>query len=190
MSHTIICDFNCLILNPGSKIYVIGFVPPGQSPLHVDYVIDEGEPQSKPMVASKVDETLGNQVLFESDTLAMQDHKIGILFKGTGEDRNYTLDYFQVVGSEKVSLQSSSHNTSLILGVAWVTSLLLIMSIGAFTLWWRRRRRMGRGDRAGHVGDLLKPPKSSVYLVEEQEGSFGGSVFFLCFRALSGRLAT
>lgn len=165
----------------GSQIYVIGFVPPGEYPLLVDYIVDGGEAQTRSIIASKVNKTLGNQVLFESEVLPTQNHTFTVSVKQTMGRRNYTLDYFQVVGSDIPAQQKSSdgHNLGLILGLAWGISTLLILSLGAFGLYWRLRRRKARENMSGHVGEhgRPRPSKASDYLEEEREGAIGKSSF-------------
>lgn len=169
----------------GSQIYVVGFVPPGEYPLLIDYIIDGGEAQPRSIIASRANKTLGNQVLFESAVLPTQNHTFSISVKGARGGRNYTLDYFQVVGSDKPVQQKTSnwHNLGLILGVAWGISILLIFSLGAFGLYWRRRRRKTREILTGHVGEHGSPSKALDYLKEECEGAIGESRFRIYSRS-------
>ena len=157
----------------GTQVLVMGFMPTGQSPILVEFVVDGGVPTQNRMVGFSNTETIGNQVLFKSDPMPAQSHTASILVKQAGNGRNFTLDYLLVVGSDL-------HHTNLgaILGVCFgVTAFTLLF--GSAYLWWRRRLR-SRNVEDGDVGITEVPEGLPPYPIQLIANHIGEGSFLIC----------
>ena len=159
----------------GTQVLVMGFMPTGQSPMLIEFVVDGGTPSQNQMVGFSNNVTIGNQVLFKSDPMPAQAHTASILVKQAGNGRNFTLDYLLVVDSD-----SDSHHTNLgaILGVCFGVIAFSLL-FGSAYLWWRRRLR-SRNVEDGDVGITEVPEGLRPYPIQLIANHIGEGSFLIC----------
>lgn len=160
----------------GTQVVVLGLLPPGDGPLSATYSVD-GDPP-----ISNIQETLtgpslplGNQTFFTSGVLPFGEHVVNVNVTQTGQGRNFTFDYFEVItpsstsspsviatpGTKKNGTNVGAIVGGVIGGVAFLSMLLL-----AFIFFWKRR-----------PGVLLTKPKLPMYRQSMKAGSTGKSHF-------------
>ena len=116
---------------------------------------------------------VGNSTFFISPVLDYGDHTINIVVTQTGQGRNYTFDYFEVItpptenASTSSLISKKSLNVKAIIGgVIGGVAFLSILLLAAIFVWKRRGHRI----RA----------KLPIYQRSEKAASSGESSTLLC----------
>lgn len=135
----------------GTQIIVVGLLPPGNSSVSANYSIDGGPPQTETLESlSGTRSPVGNTTFFTSPNLPFANHTIEISVLGTGQGRNYTLDYFEVIIPSTLSESENSvpntgatskSKTGAIVGGVLGTVVLIFCAALLYWLWVCRCRR-------------------------------------------------
>ena len=100
----------------------------------------------------------GNITLFKSSVLPFADHTLDILVVETGQGRNYSIDYFEVISNLPSTGTSLAKVGAIVGGVLGAFAFLLCLAL-SYWLWRRRCRR----ERTSDNPEVVETPKMDEY---------------------------
>lgn len=143
----------------------MGLLPPGNSSVSANYSIDGAAPQTMSLEPlSGTNSPVGNTTLFTSLVLPFANHTLDIAVTESGEGRNYSIDYLEIVvpsnagASTSNGERDSAINVGAIVG-AVTGSLIFILGLALLYWLWGRRflRRTGSQDPEVVQSDVKDP---------------------------------
>lgn len=126
---------------------MVGLLPPGNGSVSANYSIDGGPPQTMSLEPlSGTSSPVGNATFFTSSVLPFASHTIDIAVTESGQGRNYSIDYLEIVvpssagGSTPNGAKTSEVNVGAIVGgIIGALSFILCIAL-MYWLWGRRMR--------------------------------------------------
>lgn len=145
--------FSSYKLSVGSKIKVLGLVPPGNASIQSKYTIDNGKSKSRVMPALAEDLLLSQQTIFESTDLQDGKHNITVGGIVTGGNRMFALAGFSVLTNTQSPTAQNSASMSrpkiglqagIVAGI--VLGILAFLTLLTFFVvyFWKKRKRTRR----------------------------------------------
>lgn len=156
----------------------MGLLPPGNGSVSASYSIDGGPAQAMSLEPlSGASSPVGNTTFFSSSVLPLANHTIDIAVTESGQGRNYSIDYLEIVVPANAGVSTSNGaraskvNVGAIVG-GIIGALAFILCIALlYWLWERRstRRKIGSQEPEAVQSDE-KDPKDF--------GEFNPNLFF------------
>lgn len=133
---------------------MVGLLPPGNGSVSASYSIDGGPAQAMSLEPlSGTSSPVGNTTFFSSSVLPFINHTIDIAVTESGQGRNYSIDYLEIVVPSNAGVTVSTSNgaraskvnvSAIVGGIIGALAFILCIAL-LYWLWERRstRRKFG-----------------------------------------------